>query len=83
MENLKETVDLMLSEDYKERFLAEFMQLKIRYTKLRTMLDKWDNNELEFTPTCPREIYDKQISAMESYIDVLADRAEIEKIELY
>lgn len=83
MENLNETVDLMLSEDYKERFLAEFMQLKIRYTKLRTMLDKWDNNELEFTPTCPREIYDKQISAMESYIDVLADRAEIEKIELY
>ena len=83
MNELKETVDLMLSNDYKERFLAEFMQLKIRYEKLRAMLNKWDEGELNFEPTCPREMYDRQIEGMEMYLDVLADRAALEGVELY
>lgn len=82
MKELKDTVDLMLSEDYKDRFKAEFYQLKIRYEKLKVMLDKWDNEKLDFTPTCPRDIYNRQIVFMESYLDILADRAEIEGIEL-
>lgn len=80
---LKDTVDLMLSDDYKERFLAEFRQLKIRYEKLRAMLNKWDEGTLEFEPTCPREMYDRQIEGMETYLDVLADRAALEGVELY
>ena len=40
------------------------------------------NGELGFTPTCQREVYDFQIEAMENYLDILADRAEIEKIEI-
>ena len=80
---LKDTVDLMLSDDYKERFLAEFRQLKIRYEKLRAMLNKWDEGTLEFEPTCPREMYDRQIEGMEMYLDVLADRAALEGVELY
>lgn len=28
---LKETIDLMNSDDYKERFKAEYLQVKIRY----------------------------------------------------
>ena len=83
MNELKETVDLMLSDDYKERFLAEFMQLKIRYEKLRAMLNKWDEGTLEFEPTCPRDMYDRQIEGMEMYLDVLADRAALEGVELY
>lgn len=83
MNELKETVDLMLSDDYKERFLAEFMQLKIRYEKLRAMLNKWDEGTLEFEPTCPRDMYDRQIEGMETYLDVLADRAALEGVELY
>lgn len=79
---LKDTVELMTSEDYKERFKAEYYQLKIRYEKLKVMLDKWDNGELDFEPTCPREIYDKQIEGMEIYLDVLKDRAEIEGVNL-
>jgi hypothetical protein len=82
MKDLKETVDLMLSEDYKDRFKAEFYQLKIRHDKLKIMLDKWDNGELDFKPTCPREMYDKQLAGMAQYLDVLADRAEIEHIVL-
>lgn len=79
---LKDTIEMMQSEDYKERFKAEFYQLKIRYEKLKAMLDKWDNGILEFNPTCPRDIYDKQIEGMEIYLDVLKDRAELEGVVL-
>ncbi len=79
---LKDTIEMMQSEDYKERFKAEYYQLKIRYEKLKIMLDKWDNGKLDFTPTCSRELYDKQIAGMETYLDVLADRAEIEGVEV-
>ena len=43
MKELKETVELMISTDYKERFKAEYEQAKIRFEKLKAMLDKWDN----------------------------------------
>ena len=51
---LKDTVELMNSSDYKDRFKAEYWQTKIRYEKLRKMLIKWDAGTLEFTPTCRR-----------------------------
>jgi len=46
------------------------------------MLDKWDQGELEFTPTCPRSTYNMQIKAMTDYIAVLEARAIIEGITL-
>lgn len=51
---LKDTVEMMNSDDYKERFKAEYYQLEIRVNGLKKMLYKWDNGELDFTPTCPR-----------------------------
>lgn len=33
MNELKDTIELMNSSDYKDRFKAEYYQLKIRYTK--------------------------------------------------
>ena len=39
---LKDTVSLMCSDDYKERFKAEYAQVAVRYEKLKAMLDKWD-----------------------------------------
>ena len=77
---LHETVALMNSEEYTERFKAEYYQLKIRYEKLKAMLEKWDNGELSFRPTCPRSIYTLQIKAMEDYIAVLEARAVMEKV---
>lgn len=41
-EELKDTIEMMGSADYKERFKAEYYQNVIRYEKLRAMLDKWD-----------------------------------------
>ena len=68
---LKQTVELMNSSDYKERFKAEYYQLKIRYDKLNTMVKKWDEGKLDFTPTCPREMYDDQLDSMYNYLKVL------------
>lgn len=79
---LNETVDGMCGTDYKERFVAEYNQLVIRYRGLKNMLDKWDRNELDFTPTCPRSTYNLQIKAMTDYIDVLEARAAMENIYL-
>lgn len=37
----EDTKDMMTSPDYKIRFVAEYVQLKIRYEKLKAMLNKW------------------------------------------
>ena len=79
---LKDTIELMTSEDYKERFKAEYLQLKIRVEGLRKMLIKWDAGKLDFTPPCPRETYLTQKRYMEEYLNQLEVRAEIEDIEL-
>jgi hypothetical protein len=80
--DLKETADMMLSSDYKERFKAEYRQVVVRYNKLSNMVAKWNSGELEFKPTCPRSIYDLQLRAMKDYIAVLEARAAIENVEL-
>lgn len=82
MKELKETVELMNSANYKDRFIAEYMQLKIRYNKLFNMLMKWDKHELDFKPDVPRVVYNKQIKAMNDYLKVLEERAKIEGIDL-
>lgn len=79
---LVDTVGMMSSTDYKERFRAEYAQLMIRYKGLCNMLEKWDNGILDFKPTCPRSTYDCQIRAMADYIIVLETRAELEGIDL-
>ena len=82
MMKLSETVEMMNSADYKERFRAEYFQLKIRINGLKNMLDKWDKGELNFTPTCPREIYNDQMEYMMNYMTLLANRAELEHVDL-
>ena len=82
MKELKETIELMTSADYKDRFIAEYCQLETRYLKLKTMIEKWDKGELNFTPTCPRATYDFQLRAMKDYLGILQIRAKIEGIEL-
>ena len=79
---LNDTVNMMNSAGYEGRFCAEYYQLKIRYDKLNSMLEKWDNNTLDFKPICPRSTYTIQKNAMETYLGILEARAKIEKIEL-
>lgn len=79
---LKDTVQQMLSEDYKDRFKAEYYQTKIRYDKLVDMLDRWDKWQLLFSPTCPRELLWRQVTVMEDYMDLLIERSIAEGIDL-
>lgn len=82
MKELKDTINLMKSGDYKARFIAEYWQVKIRYDKLVAMLEKWDKRELDFKPTCPRSLFNEQITGMNIYLDVLEKRAKLEDIDL-
>ena len=79
---LIDTVPLMNSEDYRDRFIAEYYQVYIRFVKLKAMLEKWDKDELDFEPTCPYSTYEMQIKAMRDYIAVLEARAVMENIDL-
>lgn len=79
---LKDTMELMVSGDYKERFKAEYHQTKMRYEKLHKMLIKYDAGVLDFEITCPEDILRGQEYYMYNYLKCLEIRAEIEKIEL-
>jgi len=82
MGKLEDTINLMTSSDYKERFLAEYEQTKIRYEKLHRMIVKHEAGTLEFIPTCPIELLKDQKRCMGEYLHCLEVRAEIEKINI-
>ena len=65
---LSETKEMMVSEDYKERFKAEYYQLENRLNGLKSVVEKWDKGELNFKPTCERDIYTDQIICMSGYL---------------
>ena len=79
---LKNTVDLMNSADYKERFQAEYLQAKIRYDKLHEMIVKYEAKTLDFRPSCSIELLKEQKKHMGNYLYCLQIRAEIEGISL-
>ena len=79
---LKDTVSLMLSDDYHDRFVAEVAQLKIRIEKLAKELAKED-----VCLTC-NVLMETQLHAMQTYLDVLVARGmhmniESDLIELF
>lgn len=79
---LKGTVLMMNSTDYKERFRAEYFQAKIRYDKLDQMTVKYEAGTLTFTPSCSLELLKEQKKHMGNYIRTLKIRAEIEDVNL-
>lgn len=88
---LKDTVKLMDSADYKERFKAEFLQTKIRYEKLKKFntkieaadMTKFDKNGVEMPKhDCPLHLLRDQQRVMGEYLHLLEIRAEIEGINL-
>ena len=80
--NLNDTVKMMNSEDYKERFKAEYYQLEIRIDKLKSMLSDWCAGELTFSATCPYDLLEAQLNSMKVYQHFLRERAALEGIEL-
>lgn len=89
---LKDTIKLMGSDDYKERFKAEYYQTKIRYEKLHKLNNKieayyqldYDKKNIMEEPKhdCPAGMLRDQQQIMGNYLHILEVRAEIEKIEL-
>ena len=79
---LNKIIEMMQSADYKERFKAEYYQLKDRYNKLHRMVVKYEAGTLDFEPTCSIEILKKQKGFMGNYLYMLEIRAEIEGVEL-
>ena len=72
----------MTSPDYKERFKAEYIQLKIRIEGLSKMLEKYKSGTLEFKPTCSFELLNRQLEYMKYYAICLETRAPLENIKL-
>ena len=72
----------MLSDDYKERFVAEAAQLKIRIEKLDRVIEGYGDESLGFVPETPFPILSAQYHAMLAYMDVLVARSAIEGIDI-
>ena len=79
---LKDTIEMMQSADYKERFKAEYHQLRIRLEKLYEMLVRYDAGTLGFNPDCSIALLKDQLNIMRDYLYALQVRAEIEGIKL-
>ena len=92
VKDLKDTAEMMSSEDYKERFRAEYHQTKIRYERLKKF-----NTEIEAVSKmqydmpcrikmpkhdCPEGILREQQRCMGEYLHLLELRAVIEGIDL-
>ena len=80
--SLNETVDLMRSDDYKDRFIAEYAQAMIRAQKLELLLIDYRNNTLDFIPSTDIDTLTDQLTFMNRYILILQKRAKIESITL-
>ena len=80
------TVHLMLSEDYKDRFVAEYRQTQIRYGKLKAYCDRIEMammhpRKVEMPPhDCDLELLRQQQHNMGCYLGVLEKRAIVEGI---
>ena len=79
---LSDTIELMNSENYEDRFRGEYYQLYTRSEGLYDMLRKYRSGRLSFTPKCSYDLLTKQYKAMELYMNCLVERAEIEGIDL-
>lgn len=80
--NLEDTLPLMNSSDYKDRFVAEYLQLCIRKENLYNTISKYYDVELEFELDCPIKMLEEQYDLMYKYAEKLEERAKIENIDL-
>lgn len=69
-------------ENYKQRMVSEYKELKERAEKLGNMLLDYEYGELDFEPACPIKLLETQWHTMRTYLYILEQRAEIENIDL-
>lgn len=85
---LKDTIGYMCSEDYQDRFIAEYWQLKIRHDKLKIFIQKieiaeeyYDGNNMP-VHDCPLQLLKDQLYYMDALLDILDKRRIIEDITI-
>ena len=79
---LDQTVDMMLSEDPKERLKAEYHQLTHRINKLQKLVTDIKKGTKKPPFGCSKYLLVYQLDVMKCYKHALELRAEAEKIEL-
>ena len=79
---MTDTIKLMNSTDYKERFRGEYFRLVNRIESFSKMLDGYRHNSLKYTPKCTLKMLDGQMNSMIIYRTHLEESAKIEEISL-
>ena len=83
-ETLADTIPYMLSNDWKERFIGEYKQLRMRIDALDKRIDRIEEGKVlypNFIPIDLETLKDQQ-NEMYAYIDTLKKRASIYDIDL-
>ena len=79
---LKDTIDLMTSSEWTDRFKAEYLQTKIRYEKLHKMIVMREVGRQPFDTPIPLDSWIEQAHHMGMYLYELEKQAAIHGIEL-
>lgn len=78
----EDLIKAMFSDDYKERFKAEYYQLVERRDKLCEILNQFHSGTLDFELACPLILLENQRAYMDAYLVTLEQRAACENVEL-
>ena len=83
---MNDTIGKMLSNDPKDRMLAEYWQTKIRYRKLKAFANRIEAARLQGKPepkhSCSYDLLRKQQSIMGEYLHVLELRLTIDGLNI-
>lgn len=80
--DLSDTAALMFSSDYRIRFAAEYLQVKLRRERLAKVIEDQLQGTASFKATCPVKLLKKQLADMTAYLNDLRVRGGIEGINL-
>jgi len=73
---LKDTVNLMLSDDWRDRLKAEWLQVKIRYERLIGAINMADQGKGKYRSAEGRAVLKSQRDSMANYMTMLELRME-------
>lgn len=81
--DIREITELLLGDDYKDRFKGEYWLVATKYEKLKKLINDYTNDGLDFEPMCSIDVLIEQAACMLGYWEILRERAEIGGIELH
>ena len=80
--SLSDTIALMTSDDYKDRFKAEYFQTLLRWRKLNETIVKLEAGTANFESSSGLHLLKTQAHDMLDYLNTLEARAYHEEIDL-